>query len=346
VAVLLLAVLIGYGAWQLAVGRWTAVPSLDNLDRGQVELVLREAGLDPQIVDDHHDVVPAGRLVSVQPAPGTRVLRGRNVRAVVSAGRPRVPELIGMPFERATAAMREADLRLNHAPDADRHDDRVPEGAVLHVDPAAGTELTVGAKVEVALSKGPPPVDVPDVRGRTVEEAAAALTGSGLRVAPQRRERFDDEVPGGRGAGTDPASGRTTRKGSEVILEVSNALVVPDVMGMPRPEALAALREAGFEPAETGDTGDDGARVVRTEPAIDALVDPADNRIRVELGHEVSVPQLVGLRVDEARERLSRLGLHAEVYQLFGDGSSKVFMQSPGAGSQLEPGSVVQLSAL
>ena len=51
-------------------------------------------------------------------------------------------------------------------------------------------------------------------------------------------------------------------------------------------------------------------------------------------------------RVDEARETLAKLGLRAEVNQLFGGGSSRVYGQSPGAGSRLEPGSVVQLSAL
>jgi serine/threonine protein kinase/beta-lactam-binding protein with PASTA domain len=345
--ILLLAALIGYGAWHLAIGRWTAVPSLDNLDHLHVELALRAAGLDPEVIDDHHDVVPAGRLVSVQPAPGTRVLRGRVVRAVLSQGRPRVPDIVtGTPLDQARSLLDEADLRLDHDPGADQYDEAVPESGVLRVRPPAGTELTVGTPVELVLSKGPPPVDVPDVRDRTVEEAAAALAGAGLRVAAQRRERFDAKVPAGRVASTDPPAGRTTRKGGEVILDVSNALVVPDVTGKPRPEALAALRAGGFQPQETGDgAGNDGSRVASTEPAKGSLVDPAASRITVRLSFEVTVPALVGLRVDEARETLSRLGLRAEVRQLIGGESSTVLMQSPGAGSRLAPGSAVQLSA-
>jgi len=345
--VLLLAVLIAYGCWHLAVGRWTAVPSLDNLDHVQVELALREAGLDPDVVDDHDDAVPAGHLVSVRPATGTRVLRGRVVRAVLSQGRPRVPAIaVGTSLDQVRSLLTEADLRLDHDPGADQYDERVPQSGVLRVRPPAGTELTVGAPVELVLSKGPPPVDVPDVRGRTVEEAAAALASAGLRVAAQRRERFDAKVPGGRVAGTDPPSDRTAPKGSEVILDVSNALVVPDVTGKPRPEALAALRAGGFQPQETGaGAGNDGARVVRTEPANGSLVDPAAGRITVELSFEVTVPVLVGLRVDEARETLIGLGLRAEVRQLIGNGSSTVLMQSPGAGSRLAPGSAVELSA-
>jgi eukaryotic-like serine/threonine-protein kinase len=131
-----------------------------------------------------------------------------------------------------------------------------------------------------------------------------------------------------------------------VILEVSNALVVPDLTGKPRPEALAALRAGGFQPREAGSgAGDDGARVERTRPGDGSLVDPAASEIVVELSFEVTVPLLVGLRVDEARETLSRLGLHAEVRQLLGGESSTVLMQSPGVGSRLAPGSAVQLSA-
>jgi eukaryotic-like serine/threonine-protein kinase len=345
--ILLLAVLIGYGAWHLALGRWTAVPSLNNLDHDQMELVLREAGLDPEVVGDHHDVVPTGQVVSVQPAPGTRVLRGRQVRAVLSQGRPRVPDIVaGTALDRAMSLLDEADLRLDHDSGADQYDERVQEGGVLRVRPPAGTELTVGAPVELVLSKGPPPVEVPDVRGRTVEEAAATLAGAGLLVAAQRPERFDRKVPGGRVASTDPPPGQTARKGDEVILEVSNALAVPDLTGKPRPEALAALRAGGFQPQETGPgAGNDGSRVARTEPANGSLVDPTASRITVELTFEVTVPVLVGLRVDEARETLSRLGLRAEVRQLIGDESSTVLMQSPGAGSRLAPGSAVQLSA-
>ena len=345
--VLVLAVLIGYGAWHLAVGRWTAVPQLEGLDRDQVELALREAGLDPRVVDDHSDVVPAGQLVSIEPVPGAKVLRGRDVRVVLSEGRPRVPELTGLLFEQARTALAAEDLRLHHAPDADRYDEQVPEGGVLHVNPPTGTELAVGTPVELVLSRGPPPVDVPDVRGRTLDEAAAALAGVGLRVAAVSRERFDGEVPGGRVAGTDPPSGHSARKGAEVTLELSNALVVPDVLGKPRAEALAALDQAGFVTVEAGEgTGDDNARVVRTDPETAALVDPAANGVTIQLEYQVTVPRLVGLRVDEARETLAKLGLRAEVNQLFGGGSSRVYGQSPGAGSRLEPGSVVQLSAL
>lgn len=222
----------------------------------------------------------------------------------------------------------------------------MPRSGVLRLSPPVGTELTVGAPVELVLSKGPPPVDVPDVRGRTVEEAAATLAGAGLRAAAQRRERFDGKVPGGRVASTDPPSGKTAHRGDEVVIEVSNALVVPDLAGKPRPEALAALRAGGFQPQETGaGAGNDGSRVARTEPDHGSLVDPADSRITVELSFEVTVPVLVGLRVDQARETLSRLGLRAEVRQLVGDESSTVLMQSPGAGSRLAPGSAVQLSA-
>jgi len=348
VVVVLLASMVGYGAWHLAVGRWTEVPALDNLDRGGIELALQRAGLDPKIVDDHHDEIPAGYLISSDPRAGSRVLRGRNVTVVLSQGRPRVPDIAaGTALEVARADLANADLELQLDERSDAYHDTVAEGTVLRLAPPAGTELTVGAPVTVVLSKGPPPVEVPDVRGRTVEEAIAALQSAGLGVNGEPTRRFDKEVPPGKVIGTEPAAGQQTRKGSQLVLIVSNALLVPDIVAMPRADALAKLREAGFEPVESGDgAGNDAARAYATDPAIGSLVDPnGDTRITVQLSTSVPVPSVIGKTVAEARQLLVKYGLQVHVVQILPNDGSTVVGQNPPAGSGVPPGSVVQLSA-
>ncbi len=347
VVVLLVTAMVGYGAWHLAIGRWTEVPSFENLDREGIELALRESGLDPDIVDDHHDVVPAGLVVSADPAVGSKILRGREVTVVLSQGRPRVPEIApGTTVEAATADLNNVDLTLRRDDGADAYHDTVPEGSVLRLAPPPGTELTVGAPVTVVLSKGAPPVDVPDVRGRTVDEALAALQSAGLRNGGEPTRRFDRDVAAGLVIGTEPGAGQKTRKGTGVILVVSTTLVVPDVTALPRQEALQKLREAGFEPAESCDgTCDDSARAYGTDPGAGSHVDPQNNRITVQVSMLAPVPNVMGRSLGDAKQLLAKFGLQAQVNQLFGNDSSPVISQNPGAGTRVPPGSAVQLTA-
>jgi beta-lactam-binding protein with PASTA domain len=347
VVVALVTAMVGYGAWHLAVGRWTVVPSLDSLDRGGIELALRHAGLDPRVVNDHHDMVPAGVVVSISPATGSRVLRGRDVTVVLSQGRPRVPDITpGTTVEAASADLANADLQLRRDEHADAYDEKVAEGAVLRLAPPPGTELTVGAQVTVVLSKGAKPVAVPDLRGRSVDEAVAALRGAGLVASGEPTRRFDHDVAGGKVIGTEPGAGKQAPRGSAVVLVVSTALTVPDVLGLPRPQALQALRDAGFDPMETGDgAGNDGARAYGTNPGAGSLVDPANNRIVVEISTTAPVPLVIGKTVGDAKALLAKYGLQVQVSQLVPSDSSAVVGQSPGPGTRVAPGSVVVLTA-
>lgn len=347
VVVLLITSIVGYGAWHLAVGRWTEVPVFDNLDRGGIELALREAGLDPDVVDDHHDVVPAGLVISADPPAGARVLRGRDVTVLLSQGRPRVPDIQpGTTMEAAAADLSNVDLTLRRDQGSDAFHDTVPEGSVLRLAPPPGTELTVGAPVTVVLSKGPPPVSVPDVRGRTIDEAVAALKSAGLTTNGEPTKRFDQEIAGGKIIATEPPAGQQTRKGSGVVLVVSTTLVVPDVLALPRQEAFQKLHEAGFDPVESCEgTCDDSSRAYGTDPPAGTLVNPEGNRITVQVSSQVPVPNVMGKSVGEAKALLARYGLQVQVSQIVGGDSSPVIGQNPGPGGRVPPGSTVQLTA-
>ncbi len=244
--VLMLASAIGVGAWWLGSGRWTVVPNLTGLQRSAVEATLAAADLKPDLTEDHNDTVPGGAVVSSDPEPGDRAVRGSNVTVVISLGRPVVPDLAaGITAEEAEGALREADLSPRLDPAADEFHDTIPRGAVIGLRPAAGTLLTVGAPVTLVISKGVAPTTVPDVRGLRQADAVSALDRAGLTA--QVRRQFDDQVPGGRAIGTDPTAGTGTTRGTTVVLLVSTASVVPDVVGLSVAEARRALADAGLD---------------------------------------------------------------------------------------------------
>lgn len=343
VVVLLLATVVGAAAWWLGSGRWTVVPNLTGLGRTAVEATLAEADLDAALTEDHHDFVPADTVISTVPGPGNRAVRGSAITVLLSLGRPVVPDLpMGMPADDAGRALGEADLSPRQDPAAVEFDDTAPLGTLIGLQPAAGTILTVGAPVTLVVSKGPAPTTVPDVHGWPEADAIEALGRAGLTA--QVRGEFDGEIPGGRAIGTDPAAGGATSRGADIILLVSTALVVPEVVGQPREQALATLTDAGFEPAERGEgVGQPGATVLSVQPGAGSLVDPSDNVVTVQVATRVVVPDVVGLSLERARQILAEAGLDSDVNQFFGGASSRVVAQSPGAGRAVRPGTSIRL---
>jgi len=245
VIVLMLASAVGVGAWWLGSGRWTVVPNLMGLQRGAVAGALSSADLKANLTDDHNDTVPGDTVIRSDPAPGQRAMRGSEITVVISLGHPVVPDLpAGSTPEEAQRAVQQADLSPRLDPDAARFDDTVPAGAVIGLQPASGTMLTVGAPVTVVLSKGPAPATVPDVRNLPQTAAVSVLTRAGLTVQVQRQ--FDGQIAGGRAIGTDPKAGTGTARGANVILLVSTASVVPSVVGLPIAQARQVLADAGL----------------------------------------------------------------------------------------------------
>ncbi|MGH3821875.1 MAG: PASTA domain-containing protein, partial [Pseudonocardiaceae bacterium] len=254
VIVLLLASAVGVGAWWLGSGRWTVVPNLTGLSRGAVPAALASADLTAKVVEDHNDTVPGGTVVNSDPAPGQRATRGSDITVVISLGHPVVPDLVsGSTVEEAERAIELEDLNPRTDPNAEEFDDTVPVGAVIGLRPASGTVLTVGAPVTVVVSKGPAPTTVPDVRGMLQANAIAELRRAGLTA--QVRRQFDDQIGGGRAIGTDPKAGTGVDRGSSVILLVSTAPVVPDVVGLPLAQARQILADAGLNSTVRGQLG-------------------------------------------------------------------------------------------
>ncbi|MEM9520890.1 MAG: PASTA domain-containing protein [Actinomycetota bacterium] len=128
-------------------------------------------------------------------------------------------------------------------------------------------------------------------------------------------------------------------------------VAVPDVVGMQRADAVAELAEAGFVLSFT-DVREDGTtrdEVVGTNPAAGEELEAGDALVvLVSLGEQlVTVPELAGLLVTDARDRLEEQGL---VLGTVRDVSDEVVAfglviegVTPNDAVQLEPGTVVDL---
>ncbi len=80
-----------------------------------------------------------------------------------------VPNLVGKDVEHARKDLEPTGLKLREA--RREVSERVPEGVIISTDPAPGDNIREGQRIEAIVSKGSKFVQVPDFRGRTVEEA-------------------------------------------------------------------------------------------------------------------------------------------------------------------------------
>ena len=107
--------------------------------------------------------------------------------------------------------------------------------------PAPPDKLTRGVQVAI-----------PDLTGKTPDEAKSILNGLGLDSADGGPQ--DSFAPAGTVSATDPAAGTQVSKGTPVTLFTSNGslVAVPNVVGQKFSDASAALTAAGFKVKAAG----------------------------------------------------------------------------------------------
>ena len=142
----------------------------------------------------------------------------------------------------------------------------------LRLEPSPGTPLKLGERVEIILSKGSEPKPIPDLRGKTRDEAFAALQAIGLKPV-DTDQQFDKDIDAGKVIGTDPAPNTTPELGSEVKVVTSNAITIPDVNNRSAQEAQQILQGLGLQ-VQIQQLGGAG-RVFSQNPPAGTRVPPA-----------------------------------------------------------------------
>ncbi len=161
---------------------------------------------------------------------------------------------MGKTLEEAEALLAQNSLIAN--PPTEAYDETIPAGSVISTDPVAGTEQRRNTAIDLVVSKGPQPIDVPDVTNQTLDKATKALTNAGLTPSATG-EAYSDSVPVGSVVSQNPAGGQLAR-GDTVTLVISKGpelFKVPDVTSnlanplswMSVEQATQILKDAGFE---------------------------------------------------------------------------------------------------
>lgn len=190
---------------------------------------------------------------------------------------------------------------------------------------------------------------MPSVAGLEQGAATARLAEAGL--SPDVVTRHDDRFSAGVVVATSPEPGTAVDRGAPVELTVSDGpapVPVPDLAGLGADDAHAAADAAHLRLAvaeRRADAAVPAGAVVDQTPAAASLA-PRDGELRVVLSAgpaQRTVPDLVGLPLDQARARLDDLGLVTDVRDGPEDGRAFVARQGTPGGRDLPEGAHVQL---
>ncbi|MCS7172283.1 MAG: PASTA domain-containing protein [Armatimonadetes bacterium] len=280
VAALLLLAAVGatLAAWRVVNAYFTVaevtVPDLRGKPLGEAQEILAGAGLRLEVLRrDYHDRYPVDTVVDQMPPPGMRVREGRVVQVVVSQGPElvQVPDVTNRPLAEARILLAQARLRLGTVQEA--YHDRFPSGVVIAQEPAAHAQVPRASVVHLVVSKGPEPVQVPDLAGLTLDEARAQLAPLGLSLGRVRYAPRADAPPG-TVVEQDPPPGATVRRGSGIAVLIATA---PPPTPEPSPAPLPSPSPPIPSPAPAEPT---------PPPAPETTPEPGGNTSTTELAVE------------------------------------------------------------
>jgi len=162
----------------------------------------------------------------------------------INSGREIVaPNLANKTFEEARTITHAYTLDI--AEDGRDFSNTVPAGEVAVQIPAPGTILKPGRRIHVVLSRGPRPLKIPNVVGKSPREAELIINGAGLEVI-DKLWKASDRYTRGIVAEQYPPGDQEVPENTGVILFVANGrhetnVVMPNLIDLSYRAALDTL---------------------------------------------------------------------------------------------------------
>lgn len=160
------------------------VPSLHDMTYAQAEKACEEAGFklkEGKAV--YSSDVSSERVVRQDPKAGTEQKKGTTITVNLSKGSKdgTVPNLIDTMYSDVEKTLKKYGYKLGVVK---QETSKEPEGTIIAQDPAAGSSLDKGSKINITISdgKGKDKGTVPSVTGKTLEDAKTAITAAGFTV--------------------------------------------------------------------------------------------------------------------------------------------------------------------
>ena len=250
------------------------VPKLVGKTKDEAEKLLKKAGLKLKVIEEKNSTeYEENYIMEQRTQEGAKLPEGAFVQVVVSKGKLiEMPDLTGDDYIEARDELIDlgfdrAKIKKEEEPHAD-----IEEGAVTRTDPVAGTLNPKDTKITIYVSSGIEMVEVPDLVGKTKEEAQKLLEEVGLVGNPTEEHSSETK---GKVISQKQDWGEEVEKGTTIDYTVSlgekpkDKVVIPKLSGATYSNAKAVLEQYGFkvQKAEADDDTVPAGSVVHVEGA-------------------------------------------------------------------------------
>ena len=228
--------------------------------------------------------------------------------------------------------------------------DDVASGSITRSDPEGGEPVHKRAEVQLYVSKGVDMKNVPDLAGKSQDDAKKALTEAGLALGAIT-DAYSEDVPQGQVISQSVASGTSVPHDTAVDVVLSKGrepLTVPSLGGMTADAAKTAIEALGLVATPTeafSDTVAEG-QIISQQTNEGTILHRGDTvAYTVSKGPEkVAVPDVVGRQRQEARTILENAGFTVQEEAILGGFFGTVRQTDPAGGTMLKKGSVVTIT--
>ncbi|MEX0833896.1 MAG: Stk1 family PASTA domain-containing Ser/Thr kinase [Actinomycetota bacterium] len=274
-----------WAVWIYAIAHPTEVPSVLGMSAQQAERRLGAAEFEVSFGDQvFSSQFESGEVAEQSVAPGDKANMGSTIVLSLSQGPQivKVPKVLGKTREQAQSALEAQGLDVGRL--GEDYSDSVAKGKVMRQSVRGGAKADGGTAIDLTISKGPPPVRVPDVTGRTLEDAMSLLRGSGLEVV--QTDKYSPLADRGRVISQSVDARKVVPEGTKVEIVVSlgpKTFDMPDVTGMSEGDAVRRLQGMGLKVDVNRVPGSNGSRVVGQKPKSGETV-RAEQTVTIFLG--------------------------------------------------------------
>jgi serine/threonine-protein kinase len=198
---------------------------------------------------EFNDTYNENIVFGIDPAPGTILesLTGEQLSVTLQVSKGpqtyEMPNLIGLKKDMAEQMLSSIGIPIANV----IYDFSIeqPVDQIYKQDPLAAAIVTKNTTVTIYISKGEDPeATIPNVVGMVEVDALAALNNAGFKNVSVQKEESDKEID--KVFAQIPDSGTKYTKISEIIIKISRGILVPDVTGKKKEDAISALQSLGF----------------------------------------------------------------------------------------------------
>ena len=199
------------------------VPALSGKKVVDALKILTDIGLNTKIAAVEFNVtIPLNHVIYQEPAPGTEIKKGRDVRIVISKGRQSLPmpDLRGLTLEQGIVLLEESGFCRGVS--SFIYNRELPKDKIIGHTPTRATLLQKGDCVDLLISRGKRPegYKMPELRGFSLEKAILAIEAYHLTLG-SIRQVFQKGMAKDTIVQQEPSAGYMVTEGTSVNLDLN-----------------------------------------------------------------------------------------------------------------------------